>query len=230
MSKTPAGHDGLTLDLFAAQEQGRNWLEPLVPGACVLRRFAVRDEAATHDLLTALRHCLHAAPLRHLITPGGFRMSVAMSNCGHYGWVSDRTGYRYTATDPESGKPWPCMPEVFLQLAQEAAAAAGFASFEPDACLINRYAPGARLSLHQDKDELDFSVPIVSVSLGLPATFLFGGLKRSDKPLRVPLAHGDVAVWGGPARLFYHGVLPIKPGQHALLGACRMNLTFRTTR
>lgn len=229
MSKTPAGPDTQTLDLFAEQEQGQTWQEALVPGACVLRRFAVRDEAGTSALLAALRRCLRAAPLRHLITPGGFRMSVAMSNCGHYGWVSDRTGYRYTATDPETGKPWPRMPAVFLQLAQEAAATAGFAGFEPDACLINRYEPGARLSLHQDKDELDLSVPIVSVSLGLPATFLFGGLKRTDKTLRVPLTHGDVAVWGGPARLFYHGVLPIKPARHALLGACRINLTFRKT-
>jgi alkylated DNA repair protein (DNA oxidative demethylase) len=160
-------------------------------------------------------------------TPGGFRMSVAMSSCGTLGWVTDQHGYRYTRINPENNQPWPAMPTSFLQLAHAAALAAGFNDFVPDACLINRYEPGARMSLHQDKNERDFSQPIVSVSLGLPAVFLFGGLQRSDKTVRVPLAHGDVVVWGGPSRLRFHGVLPLKAGQHPLLGEQRINLTFR---
>ncbi|MCK6388984.1 MAG: alpha-ketoglutarate-dependent dioxygenase AlkB, partial [Zoogloea sp.] len=129
--------------------------------------------------------------------------------------------------DPDSGQPWPAMPAVLQALATDSAARAGFANFVPDACLINRYAPGARMALHQDRDEADFSQPIVSLSLGLPAIFLFGGLERSDKPARLPLAHGDVLVWGGPARLRFHGVLPVKDGAHPATGACRLNLTFR---
>lgn len=168
-----------------------------------------------------------AAPFRHMTTPGGFTMSVAMTNCGPLGWVSDRTGYRYEPCDPVSGRPWPEMPAGFLALARAAAAEAGFADFDPDACLINRYQPGAKMSLHQDKDERDFSQPIVSVSLGLPAVFLFGGETRKDPTLRLPLEHGDVVVFGGAARLRYHGVMPLKPGQHPRLGACRINLTFR---
>ena len=154
-------------------------------------------------------------------------MSVAMTNCGSWGWVTDRTGYRYDANDPANGRPWPRTPGSFLRLAERAAAAAGFPGFAPDACLINRYAPGARLTLHQDKNEADFKQPIVSVSLGIAAIFLFGGAKRADKPKRVLLEHGDVAVWGGPARLRYHGVLPLKEGHHPLLGGYRFNLTFR---
>ena len=154
-------------------------------------------------------------------------MSVAMTNCGSLGWVTDRSGYRYDSLDPERGQPWPAMPASFLRLAQTAAAKAGFPDFCPDACLINRYEAGAKLSLHQDKDERDFAAPIVSVSLGIPAVFLFGGLNRADKTMRVPLVHGDVVVWGGPARLRYHGVLPLKPGHHPAFGARRVNLTFR---
>jgi len=154
-------------------------------------------------------------------------MSVAMTNCGALGWVTDRTGYRYDAIDPESGKPWPRIPDSFVRLAAGAAAQAGFERFVPDACLINRYQPGSRLSLHQDRNERDFSEPIVSVSLGLPAVFLFGGLRRGEKANRVPLEHGDVVVWGGPARMRYHGVLPLKQGHHPLLGNRRVNLTFR---
>jgi len=162
-----------------------------------------------------------------MITPGGYRMSVAMSNCGSTGWITDRSGYRYDSIDPESGRKWPSMPASFLHLAKAAAAEAGFEGFAPDACLINRYEVGARLSLHQDKDEADYSAPIVSVSLGLPATFLFGGLKRTDKTQRIPVIHGDVVVWGGPARLRFHGVLALKAGRHPLLGGYRINLTFR---
>jgi alkylated DNA repair protein (DNA oxidative demethylase) len=162
-----------------------------------------------------------------MLTPGGQQMSVAMTNCGPAGWVTDRRGYRYQALDPDTGRPWPRMPAVFAELARQAASVAGYVEFEPDACLINRYVPGARMSLHQDKDERNFNEPIVSVSLGLPATFLLGGLRRADKAQRIPLSHGDVVVWGGPARLRFHGVLPIKPGLNDILGAERMNLTFR---
>jgi len=162
-----------------------------------------------------------------MVTPGGYRMSVAMTNCGSLGWVSDRSGYRYDSRDPETGQPWPAMPAVLLRLAQAAAKEAGFPDFLPDACLINRYEAGAKLALHQDKDERNFAAPIVSVSLGIPATFLFGGVQRADTTLRVPLVHGDVVVWGGPARLRYHGVLPLKPGNHPAFGAHRVNLTFR---
>jgi DNA oxidative demethylase len=214
----------VTPDLFSAEAPAAPWDEPLAPGAVVLRGFALADEAT---LVAGVRQVTSQAAWRHLITPGGFRMWVGMTNCGALGWVSDATGYRYQATDPQSGLPWPAMPEAFTQLAARAAGRAGFHAFVPDACLVNRYEAGARLSLHQDRDERDYSAPIVSVSLGLPATFLFGGLARGDKTQRVPLAHGDVVVWGGPARLRYHGVLALREGVHPLLGECRVNLTFR---
>jgi len=215
----------MTPDLFEGlEESALPATQPLAPGAVLLRGFARPQEAL---LLAGVEQVLAQAPLRHLITPGGFRMSVAMSNCGRLGWVSDLSGYRYDASDPESGQPWPAMPTVFRELAAAAARAGGFEGFAPDACLINRYEAGTRLSLHQDRDEGNYDWPIVSVSLGLPAVFLFGGPKRSDKAQRVPLAHGDVVVWGGPSRLHYHGVLPVKEGEHPLTGACRINLTFR---
>ena len=195
--------------------------EALGPGAVVLRGFA------TSDLLAGLHEVTARAPFRHMVTPGGYRMSVAMTNCGSLGWVTDRSGYRYDAIDPESGKPWPRMAASFLRLAADAAAQAGFDGFVPDACLINRYAPGARLSLHQDRNERDFRAPIVSVSLGIAAVFLFGGAKRADRTARVLLEHGDVVVWGGPARMRYHGVMPLKEGHHPSLGAYRINLTLR---
>jgi alkylated DNA repair protein (DNA oxidative demethylase) len=178
-------------------------------------------------LLVALGEVVAKAPFRHMVTPGGFRMSVAMTNCGSYGWVTDRSGYRYDAVDPESGDEWPPMPESFLQLAEDAAARAGFKGFVPDACLINRYEPGARMSLHQDKNERGFDQPIVSVSLGLPAVFLFGGSQRADKPRQVELRHGDVVAWGGPSRLRYHGVKPLRDGLHPVVGRRRINLTLR---
>ncbi|MDP2229247.1 MAG: DNA oxidative demethylase AlkB [Moraxellaceae bacterium] len=213
----------MTADLFAdAAPEPRT--EPIVDGAVVLRAFALADDAS---LLTAINAVITQAPLRRMQTPGGLPMSVAITNCGSLGWVSDERGYRYAAHDPVSGQHWPAMPAVFLQLAQRAATATGFVDFVPDACLINRYEVGARMSLHQDKNEGDFSQPIVSVSLGLPAVFQFGGLVRGDRTLRVPLAHGDVVVWGGDARLRFHGVLPLKTGSHAVLGAQRINLTFR---
>lgn len=197
---------------------------PLGPQSWLLPGFAApRAEAVWQAILTVL----DAAPLRAMSTPGGRPMSVQTSSCGPLGWVSDRRGYRYSDRDPASGQPWPAMPASLLALAQDAAAAAGFPHFMPDACLINRYLPGARMGLHQDRDERDFAAPIVSLSLGLPAVFLFGGLRRGDPAVRVPLGHGDVVVWGGVDRLRFHGVQPVLPGQHPLLGAQRVNLTWR---
>ncbi len=210
----------MTLDLFA-QPAAK---EIIAPGACLLRGLALARESA---IWQALQSVIAQAPLRQMQTPGGLTMSVAMSNCGPLGWVSDRQGYRYQAQDPLSQQPWPAMPAEFMALAQQAAILAGFADFTPDACLINQYAVGAKLSLHQDKDERDQSHPIVSVSLGLPATFQFGGLQRSDKLLRTELQHGDVVVWGGPSRLRYHGILPLKSGTFSYMGPYRYNLTFR---
>ncbi len=210
-------------DLFPVDLFGRA-VEPIADGAVLLRGFA-REEAAA--LIAAVGEVAALAPFRHMTTPGGFRMSVAMTNCGEAGWVTDRTGYRYQALDPLTGRQWPQMPLLFRSLAAEAAAASGFDGFRPDACLINRYEPGARLSLHRDEDEHDFAAPIVSVSLGLPAVFLFGGASRGDRPRRIPLDNGDVVVWGGPARLVYHGVMPLAEGEHALTGPRRINLTFR---
>jgi len=213
--------------LFESTPDLRPSQQAIGEGAVLLRGFAEPFEA---ELMAASGAIIEQAPFRQMATPGGHRMSVAMTNCGSFGWVTDRTGYRYDANDPDAGKPWPAMPASFRQLAEQAADRAGFGGFSPDACLINRYQPGARMSLHQDRDEIDFSAPIVSVSLGLPATFLFGGLKRSDKPSRFRLEHGDVVVWGGPARLAFHGVAPLAEGEHALLGRQRINLTFRKAR
>lgn len=204
--------------------------EPVLPisdGAVLLRGFA-RAHAAT--LLAGVEAVLAEAPPRSLSTPGGRRMSVETTCCGRYGWVSDARGYRYAERDPVSERAWPAMPGALRRLAIDAADFAGYRDFDPDACLINRYAPGARMGLHQDRDEHDFTQPIVSVSLGLPIVFRFGGLRRSDPALRVPLVHGDVLVWGGPARLAFHGVMPLPPGRHPLTGATRINLTFRRAR
>lgn len=214
----------MTFDLFDDLDPAAPSAEPLAPGAVVLRGLA---RAVDQQLLAGVRGVLAHAPWRNMITPGGLRMSVAMTNCGSAGWVSDAHGYRYDPRDPQSGEPWPAMPASFLALAADAAARAGFPGFVPDACLINRYVPGTRLSLHQDRDERDLRHPIVSVSLGLPAIFLFGGQRRADRPARIRLAHGDVVVWGGPARLTYHGVAPLADGDHPLLGHERINLTMR---
>jgi len=197
------------------------WLEE---GAVLLRGFA-RAEAPA--LVEEAARVAQSARFRHLVVPGGHTMSVAMTNCGRVGWVSDRTGYRYDAKDPDTGELWPAMPARFLELAVRAAAEAGFAHYDPDACLINRYVAGAKLGLHQDRDEKDPWAPIVSVSLGLPAVFLWGGKRRADPVRRLRLESGDVAVWGGPARFVYHGVAPLKDGYHPLTGAARINLTFR---
>ena len=214
----------ITLSLFHDEAPSATKRQELAEGATILRGFALPDET---PIVAALREITSAAPFRNMVTPGGYRMSVAMTNCGALGWISDRIGYRYQPIDPESGETWPAMPPVFSSLAARAATEAGYPEFRPDGCLINQYEPGAKLSLHQDKDERDFAQPIVSVSLGIPAVFLFGGLKRSDKTQRIPLTHGDVVVWGGPSRLRYHGVLSLKEDVHSLFGNRRVNLTFR---
>jgi DNA oxidative demethylase len=211
-------------DLFDSIIPANPPREIMAEGAMLLRGAALPYE---RDILTAIRAIETQSPFRHMVTPGGFVMSVAMTNCGAAGWVTDRTGYRYDALDPESGRPWPPMPACFLDLAVSAATEAGYPAFVPDACLINRYEAGARLSPHQDKNERDFANPIVSVSLGLPATFQFGGLKRNDPVRKFALRHGDVAVWGGPSRVFYHGVPELKDGEHPAVGRMRLNLTFR---
>lgn len=214
-----------TFDLFADNEPVQEpRAEQIGEQSWVLRGFAL---PRVEQLLTALKAILAAAPLRHMVTPGGFSMSVGTSSCGQLGWITDRSGYRYSSVDPLSGLPWPSMPAVFADLAHEAAAQAGFKDFHADSCLINQYVPGAKMSLHQDKDEKGFAAPIVSLSLGLPAMFLFGGFERSDKSQRIPLLHGDMVVWGGVDRLRYHGVLPVKPGHHPRLGERRINITFR---
>jgi DNA oxidative demethylase len=210
-------------DLFDSQSMEPRRVD-IADGAMVLRGFAINRAV---ELVRGVEDIARAAPFRHMVTPGGFSMSVAMTNCGQAGWVTDRGGYRYDARDPESGRPWPAMPPAFADLAASAAKEAGFADFSPESCLINRYEPGARMSLHQDRNERDFDQPIVSVSLGLPAVFLFGGSKRAVRPRRIRLDHGDVVVWGGPARLTFHGVAPLADGTHPLLGRSRINLTFR---
>lgn len=210
------------LDLFDNSQL--NEREIMGPSAVVLRGFALPYMDA---LLPAIADIEARSPFRHMVTPGGFTMSVALTNCGALGWTTDRRGYRYSRQDPNNGQPWPAMPEVFERLARKAASTAGFADFAPDACLVNRYLPGSRLSLHQDKNERDFNAPIVSVSLGMTATFLFGGHERTDKTAKFMLYHGDVAVWGGEDRLRYHGVMPLKDQPHPLLGSQRINFTFR---
>ncbi|MHB0788776.1 DNA oxidative demethylase AlkB [Bradyrhizobium sp. 5.13L] len=214
----------MTGDLFDSVAEAQPSREEIADGAVLLRGFVKPIE---NELIEAVRAIVAQSPFRRMTTPGGHLMSVAMTNCGERGWITDHTGYRYDPLDPRTGTPWPAMPPVFRDLVRRAAEQGGFAGFAPDACLVNRYEPGTRLSLHQDKDELDYSAPIVSVSLGLPATFLFGGLARNDKPRRFRLVHGDVVVWGGPSRLAYHGVAPLADGEHALLGRRRINLTFR---
>jgi alkylated DNA repair protein (DNA oxidative demethylase) len=214
----------MTYDLFALNAPLHPPKETMAEGAVLLRGEAFPFE---RELLAALNDIIAISPFRHMVTPGGNTMSVAMTNCGAAGWVTDRTGYRYDRIDPETGNSWPPMPDCFLDLAVAAAMEAGYPQFRPDICLINCYEPGARLSLHQDKNERDFANPIVSVSLGLPATSQFGSLKRNDEEKKFALKHGDVAVWGGPSRLCYHGVPELKDGHHESVGRMRINLTFR---
>jgi DNA oxidative demethylase len=220
IDKTPP----VNLDLFSDQKRLNVYLEPICPGAVVIRHLAC-DKA--EQLITSIADIDLQAPLRNMKTANGASMSVAMTNCGQYGWLSDQTGYQYSTHDPTTGKDWPSMPTLFTQLAKTAAKKAGFDNFQPDACLINRYQVGSRMGLHQDKDEHDLSAPIVSVSLGIPATFLFGGLKRKDHTTKIQLDNGDVVVWGGPARLNYHGVSAVKNHFHELTDHLRYNLTFR---
>jgi len=207
--------------LFAATDSVE-----IAPGV-VLFRGAV--ESAAEALLSEIEQIIAISPLRRVTTPMGKSMSVEMTNCGRAGWVSDRSGYRYEALDPLSGKPWSPMPGMFSELATRMALLAGYQHFIPDVCLINRYSVGSKMGLHQDRDEQDFSQPIVSVSLGLPITFKFGGLRRTDASRSVVLHHGDVVVFGGEARLAYHGVGTLRRGSHPLTGAYRFNLTFRTS-
>ena len=214
----------MNASLFETEPPARYPKDILGSGTAVLSGFALDVE---DELISSLKSVVERSPFRNMVTPGGFRMSVAMSNCGALGWITDRTGYRYDAIDPQMNRPWPAMPAAFQKLATSAAEQAGFPGFAPDACLINRYEPGVRLSLHQDKDERDFTQPIVSVSLGLPAIFLFGGVERRDNTQRIQIIHGDVLVWGGPARLRYHGIAPLREGVHPQLGQVRYNLTFR---
>lgn len=209
------------LDLFTGEAP---WQEPLAEGAVILRRFATQ---AAPEILNNITAVVARSPLRQMATPGGHAMSVAMTNCGSLGWITDAGGYRYSATDPLTSQPWPAMPALFITLAKHAAHEADYADFHPDACLMNRYMPGTKMSLHQDNDERQRRAPIVSVSLGLPARFVFGGATRTAPVQHCLLEHGDVVVWGGASRLFYHGILPIKPGNHPLCGALRYNLTFR---
>jgi alkylated DNA repair protein (DNA oxidative demethylase) len=211
-------------DLFDNVTIGEGERLDLGPGAVLLRGCALSRADA---LLAAIDEVARQAPFRRMVTPGGFEMSVEMTNCGRVGWVTDRRGYRYDAKDPLSGVAWPAMPAIFSGLARGAAADAGYEGFVPDGCLVNRYLPGTRLSLHQDRNERDYRAPIVSVSLGLPATFQFGGTTRGAPAQRVPLTHGDVVVWGGPSRLAFHGVLALKDGEHPKTGRQRFNLTFR---
>jgi alkylated DNA repair protein (DNA oxidative demethylase) len=213
----------MNLDLFG-EASAPIEAHALCPGAFALAGFATREASA---IWQEIQHITTASPWRHLSTPGGQRMSVGMSNCGPWGWVSDQAGYRYQRLAPLTRAPWPPLPPLFHDLAARAAALSGYADFAPDACLINCYAPGARMTLHQDKNEVDYSAPIVSVSLGLPAIFELGGLERSDPVQRIRLHHGDVLVWGGPARLRFHGVQAVPGGTHPLTGARRINLTFR---
>lgn len=217
----------MTADLFDSVAEAQPSREEIADGAMLLRGFVRPIE---RELIDTVRAIVAQSPFRRMTTPGGYQMSVAMTNCGERGWITDHTGYRYDEIDPRTGVRWPEMPPVLADLALRAAEQGGFTGFAPDACLVNRYEPGTRLSLHQDKDELDLAAPIVSVSLGLPATFLFGGLARADKPRRFRLVHGDVVVWGGPSRFAYHGVAPLADGEHALLGRQRINLTFRRAR
>ena len=216
-----------TFDLFAEDTPQAPSREQIGPESFVFRGFAL---PVIKRLLPALESVLTQAPFRNMVTPGGYTMSVALSSCGEFGWTTDRSGYQYSSIDPLTGQPWPAMPDVFLELAVAAASEAGFAAFVPDACLINRYIPGAKMSLHQDKDERGLEWPVVSVSLGLPAMFLFGGHQRSDPTERVPLFHGDVVVWGGVDRLRFHGVMPVRQAEHPQLGEQRINFTFRKAR
>ena len=213
-----------TLDLFGGDDPAQHGRVTLGPQSVVLRGYALDRVDA---LLAGVDDVTAQAPFRHMETPGGYTMSVALTNCGELGWTTDARGYRYSGIDPQSGRPWPAMPDAFRRLAVDAALEAGFPGFAPDACLVNRYEPGSRLSLHQDRNERDYDAPIVSVSLGMPAMFLFGGDDRADRAARVPLFHGDVVVWGGVDRLRFHGVMPLKDLPHPRLGSRRINFTIR---
>lgn len=215
----------MTLDMFEQDGVNAGQSEVYGQDVHILRGLAL---PYVDDIMRALINQIKPqSPLRHMTTPGGYSMSVAMTNCGQRGWETSRSGYQYTAIDPLTNQPWPDMPATFMTLAQVAANKAGFVNFRPDSCLINEYQAGSKMSLHQDKDEADLAAPIVSVSLGLSARFLLGGFTRQDKAVRIALHHGDVMVWGRSDRLRFHGILPIKAALHSVTGDCRINLTFR---
>lgn len=207
------------MELFEPPQQ-----QQILEDVYLLQGFALSGAA---HLVADLHAVIQIAPLRQMLTPSGLMMSVLTSSCGKRGWISDKKGYRYSTIDPISGQTWPEMPDSFITLAQQAAAIAGFENFAPDSCLINSYASGAKMGLHQDKDERDFTQPIVSVSLGVAAMFQMGGFKRGEQALKFALHHGDVLVWGRTARLRFHGVLPVKAATHPAFGERRVNLTFR---
>lgn len=211
---------------------GDVWLKPqttvlLAEGAMVLRRFATPVVVA---LMEGVEAVVAQSPLRRLIVPNGRPMRIEMTNCGLVGWVNIDGRYRYSRVDPLTGRSWPGMPATFRRIAGAAASAAGYPDFQPAVCIINRYAVGADLQMHQDRDDTQDRQPVVSVSLGLPAIFHFGGQGRGEKPLTIPLDDGDVVVWGGASRMHRHGVAPVAPGVHPRTGAYRYNLTFRTAK
>ncbi len=216
----------MTQDLFQTANNGESWQENIRDDVVVLRQYANKQAA---EILKEVELITAVAPFRKMKTPSGLSMSAELTSCGKYGWISDQQGYRYSKSDPLNNNAWPKLPELFFKFGREAAKKAGFSDFKPDVCMINRYAPASKMSLHQDRNERDFSekAPIVSLSLGVPANFYFGGLERSDPTIKIPLIHGDVVVWGGKSRLCFHGVGVIKDDYHPMLGNFRINLTFR---
>jgi len=194
--------------------------EEIFPGATLMRGLA---QAQDGEFLEAMQGVLSAAPLHHATTPTGLPMGVMVSDCG----TPEAFRRRWDPANPAVRQMWPPMPRALLDFSLRCAVRAGFPLFRPDTCHVNRYQAGTKLGLHQDRHECDMSQPIVSVSFGLECVFLLGGLERTDSPKRILLEHGDVIVWGGPSRMRFHGVQPLKPGHHPLTGPYRYNLTFR---
>ncbi len=226
-------------DLFLQQDEGATKAEDIyapdfdalsiqISPDAVLFKAALKPVASS--LLEEIRTISGANPFRQRKTPGGQLMSAAMTNCGAWGWVTDADGYRYSDIEPETGRTWLPIPAVWIQWVNLFCQRAGLGTFNPDACLINRYAPGAGMGLHQDKDEKDLAIPIVSFSLGAPVLFRWGGLNRQEPVSEFLLEHGDVLVWGGADRMRFHGVKKLRRYQHPLTGHYRYNLTFRQSR
>jgi len=194
--------------------------EEIFPGAVLMRSLALPQD---NEFFTAAEAIIAARPLHHTTTPSGLPMGVMVTDCGD----SRAFANRWDTANPERMRLWPPMPPLLRDFAIRCAVRSGFPQFRPDACHINRYQAGTKLGLHQDRHECDWTQPIVSLSFGLECIFLLGGLQRTDKPRRILLEHGDVIVWGGPSRMRFHGVQPLKPGHHPLTGPYRYNLTFR---